>query len=267
MSTPSPDSEAPLEPDVEATEAPSAEALSRFPVLIGVLEEYFVGRDRTSSLLKKYHRVGEESAEFEGLSEELRDAVRNPRVATPVVNQVLGSSVSHVEMRTMLSDLRDQLLQTGEFSPEALDDARNEAVRTEKSSKPTPNEMLDYYARRKFAVPFVPWFKDHPFPLYYYLVVGVAVLLVGIGLGQIPWPSWMEWLPTMFSAVGIILTGFSVISMASLRGEIANPESEATREGREEFHSKREAKREAKRQSKEKGDSRSLAERARGIFG
>lgn len=236
------------------------EGSERFPVLAAILDEYFAHGDRSSALMKKYHRAGESISEFEGLSDELRDAVRTPQASTPVVNAVLGTALTRAEARSMLSDFRDELLQQGEFAPEYIEEEEREKREERRNSRPTTDELLSYYARREVAIPLLPWFRDHPFPLFYYLGAGVVLLFIGIGLGQVPWPSWMNWLPLLFLVGGVLVAGLAAVAMLLLRGELLNPEPEDEYAARQEFKQQRNERREAR------ADKPSVADRVRSIF-
>lgn len=246
-STPSVEEEAVL-----AREAVIEEHQGRFPVIINVLTDYFVTSDKSLVFLEKYQKWGEARAEFEGLAEEIRDAIRNPRESTPLVNAILGSSLSQQESRSMLSELLDQMLEQGDFSPQAIEDAEEEEQ--EKRKRPDPDDMFTYYARRKFALP-IKSLKKYSLPMWMWLAGSVGVLLFGVLLGYIPWPDFLNWFPLTFIALGILGVAFCLVAMLGLRDEILHPDKEKERDKeKEDFRSKREEKR---------GNKESLSERIR----
>lgn len=236
--------------DVLAREAIIEQHQGRFPVIINVLTDYFVTKDRSLDFLTKYQKQGEARAEFEGLSAEIKDAIRNPRESTPLVNAVLGSSLTAQESRSMLSELLDQMLEQGDFSPEAMADADEEETR----ERPDPDAMFSYYARRKFAIPFGA-LKKFQYPLWMWLAGSGGVLLVGLGLGYLPWPDFMRFIPITVLVLGVLGVAFCLVAMLGLRDEVLHPDKEKTREKeREAYNKKREDKR---------GEKTSLADRIR----
>lgn len=216
----------------------------RFPVLVNVLEDYFVASDKSLTFLERYQKQGEARAEFEGLAEEIRTAIRNPQESAPLINAVLGSALSQQETRSMLSELLDQMLEQGDFSPDAIEAARAEERTTRQ--RPDPDVMFAYYARRKFALPF-KGLKNHSFPLWAWFLGSAAVLAFGVVLGYIPWPEFLQWFPVTFIAAGVIGVAFSLVAMLGLRDEILNPDKEERREREKaEYQEKRENKRREK---------------------
>lgn len=244
-----------VEDAVLAREAVIDQYQGRFPVIINVFNDYFVSSDRSLDFLEKYQKHGESRAEFEGLAGEIKDAIRNPKDSTPLVNAVLGSSLTSPESRSMLSELLDQMLEQGDFSPQALEEA-DEQVKSERK-RPDAEAMVSYYARRKFSVP-IKSLKRFEYPLWMWLAGSVAVLLFGVGLGYLPWPEFMRFLPITFLALGVIGVAFCIVAMLGLRDEILHPDKEENRE-REKADFR--AKRDAKRENKE-----SLADRIRRTF-
>lgn len=199
----------------------TAEA-ERWPTLIAVLETYFA-TGREIAFLEKYERLGETTAEFEGLSDDLRKAIKEHRRSTPVVNYILGTDTSPSDMRVLLSELLDQITETGEFSEEAV--AEREAER--EAERATPEQMWSYYAMRRVRL----WgpLKRFEVPLFAILVGGFAITGFGLLLGKIPWPSWLAWFPVTFLALGLVVIGISSLTMYALRNEIRDPEKERER--------------------------------------
>lgn len=236
--------ETPIEDAVLAREAVIDQYQSRYPVIINVLNDYFVVSDRSLEFLDKYQKQGESRAEFEGLAEEIKDAIRNPKDSTPLINAVLGSSLTSPESRSMLTELLDQMLEQGDYSPEALDEADGAAPGETK--RPDAETMVSYYAQRKFAIP-IKKLKQYEYPLWMWLAGSIGVLLFGLGLGYLPWPDFMRFLPTTFLVIGVIGVAFCIIAMLGLRDEILHPNKEENREREKaEFRAKREEKRAGK---------------------
>lgn len=241
-----------VEDDYLAREEIVDQYQNRFPVIINVLNDYFVASDKSLDFLAKYQKYGESRAEFEGLAEEIRDAIRNPKESTPLVNAVLGSALTSRESRSMLSELLDQMLEQGDFSPQALEEADQE-IQAERK-RPDADVMVTYYARRKFAIP-VKSLKRFEYPLWKWLAGSAVVVAFGVALGYLPWPDFMLFLPITFIAVGAIGLAFCAVAMLGLRDEILNPDKEERREQEKaEFRKKRDEKR---------GDKESMAERIR----
>lgn len=235
----SPQGASAVEDDVLAREAVIEQHQDRFPVIINVLTDYFVTKDRSLDFLTKYQKQGESRAEFEGLSAEIKDAIRNPRESTPLVNAVLGSSLTAQESRSMLSELLDQMLEQGDFSPEAIAEADEEEVR----ERPDPEAMFTYYARRKFAIPFGA-LKKYTYPLWMWLAGSGGILLVGLGLGYLPWPDFMRFIPITILVLGVIGVAFCLVAMLGLRDEVLHPDKEEKREKeRDDYRKKRDEKR------------------------
>lgn len=212
----------------------------RFPVVINVFNDYFVSSDKSLDFLEKYQKQGEARAEFEGLAEEIRDAIRNPKDSTPLVNAVLGSALSQQESRSMLSELLDQMLEQGDFSPQVIEET--EAEERARRKRPDPDDMFTYYARRKFAIPLKS-LRQYQFPLWAWLAGSGAVFLFGLGIGYIPWPDFMRWFPITFLALGGLGIAFCLVAMLGLRDEVLNPDREADREKeKREYKAKKEQK-------------------------
>lgn len=231
------------------------ESQARFPVLINVLTDYFVTADKSLLFLDRYQKQGERRAEFDGLAEEIRDAIRNPRVSTPVVNAVLGSGLTPQQARSMLSELLDQMLEQGDFSPEAMDAA--DAEERSRRQRPDADAMFAYYAKRRYAIPIGP-LRKYNLPMWLWLAGSVAVLVFGVGLSYIPWPDFLTWFPVTFIGIGVVGVAFCLVAMWGLRDEVLNPDKEERRaKEKAEFQSKRDAKR---------TDKGSLSDRVRRLF-
>ena len=209
-----------------------------FPVLQGILLTYFprtdshgrkVRADNQSEFLDRYARDGEAAAEFAGLAEELRSAVRHPKSATPVVNEALGTDIPPMEMRRYLAELLDQITQSGQFDPEPAEQDAEEDARSQR--EPTPEELLDHYFRRKVRLPWGPEsLTRYRVPLWSVLLSGFAIGGAGLGLSQFEAPSWIGWFPYSLIALGFVIIAVSSTAMRGLREELKAPEREARRE-------------------------------------
>lgn len=190
--------------------------LDRFPVFVAVLETYFP--DRSLDLLARYHQYGEESSEFQGLDDELADAVAHPRTSIPVVNHVLGSDFTPTDGRKVLAELRDQLLQRGQFSAENL---AEETARQEQAAdrEDEAREIIDEAYKRPVAIP-LGRLRNHPIQLRWMFLGGAALIIIASFLLYIPWPSWLLWIPWAPMGVGIAAVFFSGVAMTGLRAEI-----------------------------------------------
>lgn len=212
----------------------------QYPVIINVFTDYFVVADKSTQFLERYHKFGEGRAEFEGLAAEIRQAIRNPKRSTPLINAVLGSQLSAPESRSMLSELLDQMLEQGDYSPEAQEEAK------EARQRPDAETMVTYYARRKVAI---PWgrLREYEFPLWGWLAGASGVLLFGVLLGYIPWPSWLSFIPLTFLALGVLGVLVTLLAMLGLRDEILHPEKEERRaREKDEYRKQRDEKREGR---------------------
>lgn len=212
-----------------------------FPVLAMMLSTYFAtGKDLL--FLERYERFGESSAEFAGLADDLRAAIRHPQRATREVNAILGTDLDVPTMRGQLAELLDQITGAGQFSEEAQAEAEAEA----EEKRATPDEMLDYYAARRVSLPaFTGSLSRFEFPLWSVLAAGFVSIALGLGIGNLPLPDFLGWIPGMFSIVGLVIIGFTAMAMLGLRSEIRNPDREEKRRAaREEDAAKRAEKRE-----------------------
>ena len=188
----------------------------KFPVLRALLEAYFVDRDAGVEFVARYHKHGESSAEFTGVADELRYAIKHPREATPVVNELLGLDLSVSDMRSTLSDLLDQMTQQGDYDP------ANVTADEPEEEGPSTEEVMDYWLLRRITLPIKP-LRDKPIPLWLLLVVALGIFLIGLGLGSLQLPSALAWLPLLLQGLGIVATLAIGGGMLTLRREITHP--------------------------------------------
>lgn len=221
----------------DASSYPYTES-DEFPVLQAVLLTYFPGPGRDVedgadvTFLERYIERGEDTAEFAGLSEELRTAIRLPRRSTPMVNEALGTDLPPMEMRALLVDLFDRMTGQARSDSDTSDDAETaDADDPASKAKVDPKDELDYYFFRRVTLR-APWFRDHPLPMWSFLVAGFVLLAAGIGLANLPLPSWLRVVPLLFLALGLVVFAASSIAMYGLRSEVLRPEKVARRDKR-----------------------------------
>jgi hypothetical protein len=224
-------------PELDYTES------EEFPQLQQVLLSYFPStsgrRNRTIAFLRAYAEHGEDRAEFAGLADELRQAVKFPKRAQPVVNEALGTSLSVTEVRTELADLLDQLTH-----PEA---AETETERA-KPEPPSAEALLQGWFFRKVN-PIPGRFRRYYFPLWSGLAAGLGLVLLGvIILGNLPVPAWLTFIPAAFVLAGFVIIAMFSITMWTLRNQMRNPEQEEERDkALAEYEAGRAAKQERRR--------------------
>lgn len=207
-----------------------------FPVLSTMLATYF-GTGKELLFLERYEKFGEGTAEFAGLQDDLRLAIRSPKRAAREVNAVLGTELDPQTMRGQLVELLDQITASGAWSPEVIEEAEAE----ERDARPDPEDVLAYYFTRKVSLPAslgkAARFK---IPLWGLLFGGFVLLGLGIAVGSLPLPSWLAWVSLVPLVVGLLTVAFTAVAMLGLRTEIRNPErEEARRKAREEMEEKR----------------------------
>lgn len=213
-----------------------------FPVFARVLKKYFP--NRVSDLLDKYHSVGEDSIEFKGLSNELVAAINTPSEAATFLNEMLGTELTADEAEEHLIEMHDQLTQSGEFSPEHVE-AEKERL---EAQKPSTDELLDYYLKRRITFPGV--FARLSAPLWVYPSISIPVAILGsLVIMLVPGNSAaapiLHGLAVAIISAAALITFVSVLVMYSLRSERLNPEKERQRE--EAFRKSKEAKSEKPR--------------------
>lgn len=205
------------EPEVDYTES------EEFPQLQQVLLTYFPStsgrRNRTIAFLRAYAEHGEQRAEFAGLADELRQAVKFPKRAQPVVNEALGLDLTVQEVRSELAGLLDQLV-----NPDA--DVEEDA----EPEPPSAQELLQGWFFRKVN-PIPGKGRKYYFPLWTGLLAGILLAAVGAGiLTYLPVPSFLAWLPVTAILAGFVIVLMFSVTMRSLREEMRNPERAEERE-------------------------------------
>lgn len=192
----------------------------QFPILEDVLSTYFA-TGREPEFLARYGEVGEASAEFRGLSDDLDRARRNPGAAAAAINACLGTSLDSQTVRDPLIDLQDAI--SGSPTPAAAvtpdgdaddDDDGNPAT-------PTPDELMSYYFFRRVNI------AGRVVPLWWILGAGVALLVVGFGLSQSPVPDWLHPLVVVIEGLGLLLAFGAAVTMMALRSDLQQTAKEA----------------------------------------
>lgn len=234
----------------QSTETPADETLDDgYPTLSAVLREYFT--TGKSDLFVATYRAAPDSARFDGLVEEMELAIRRYRHITPQMNTLLGTNLTEMETRDALADLLDMMRETGEYSPDAI--AQAEAA--DKQGKPDPDTVMDYWLTRRITIPLGA-LRKYAIPMWVFLVGGGALVLLGIGLGQLTLPEWLSWAPTAILALGAVIVILSALVMNGLRNEILHPERRD-----------RDAKKGSARGEKgDKPERKGLTARVRGMF-
>lgn len=206
-----------------------------FTVLQHVLVTYFPAtgipgrKDRQVEFLRAYGRDGESRAEFAGLLDELRFALKHPQRAATIVNDALGldgdDEMSVAEVRTSLADMVDQLTGEGVYAQRA-DDADTDSDSVEASEDANAASFL------RSTPPLPKWAGGRPVPLWTLVAASVAVLALGWLLGR----SWMPhpvqafgWLVTLLGAFGLVASATAVLS---LRSDALHPDRAAERDAK-----------------------------------
>lgn len=215
-------------------------AAERFPVLKFVIEEYFGSPQRQTrdvQFLNRYAAVGEDSAEFNGFLDDLTSAIKQYSLATNLVNGLMGLTLTSSEVRTQLTSLKDQVLGEGEFAPEEVEPDNDPFL-----VKSAPERIqASFFWRRE--LPFGP-LKGKSYPVIYYLIAGIVVFLIGLGISYIPYVGGVG---VILMLIGGIATFLIAVGTLSMRSEHMHPEEEVEREAkRQEI--------EEKKASKEKGE-------------
>lgn len=213
-------------------------ACDEFPVLKFVIEEYFGSPEkpgRDSVFLAQYAEVGEDSAEYAGFMDDLTAAIRKYQLATPLIDGLMGATLSPAEVRTNLVSLKDQLLEQGAFSPVDIEDERKRDPLLVDST----DERLKSSFLRQREIPFGPW-KGRTFPMYMYLLASLALVLIGLGITYIPYVGKVGFVFILVGGVGAFVFA---IAMLSMRSDFNHPEVvEAREEARRESEEKKAAR-------------------------
>lgn len=200
-------------------------AADRFPVLKFVIEEYFGSPQRQTrdvEFLNRYAAVGEDSAEFNGFLDDLTSAIKQYSLATTLVNGLMGLTLTSSEVRTQLTSLKDQVLDEGEFAPEEVDPKEDPFL-----VKSAPERLQASFLWRR-ELPFGP-LKGKSYPVIYYLIAGIVVVLVGLAISYIPY---VGGLGVILMLLGGIATFVIAVGTLSMRSAYMHPEEEAERDAK-----------------------------------
>lgn len=219
-----------------------------FPVLQQVLRRYFLDlgpawRGRDGAFIKRYHKLGEDDIEFEGLADEIKEAIRFPKRATPMLNATLNLDLTVEQVRRHMQDLHNQMLERGQYSAEA----KQAAKQAKKDAEPTAQEVSGAYWFRRINP--IPGRRDVFFPAWYALAFFVGLMILGVVLKTyVPFPSWLEWVPAPMMGVGLVGMGVTAFGMRGMRDEVVHPEREQDRAKAKERAAKRRADQEERRE-------------------
>lgn len=198
-------------------------AAERFPVLKYVIEEYFGSPERQTrdiEFLERYEELGEDSAEFNGFLDDLNEAIKQYTLATTLVNGLMSANLSSSEVRTQLTSLKDQVLHEGEFGPEDEDHDDDPFLVN------SAQERVQASFLWKREIPFGP-LKGKAYPMVYYLIAGIAVVLLGLLISYIPYIGGFG---VLLMAIGGIACFIVAIGTLSMRNEHMHPEEAEERE-------------------------------------
>jgi len=189
-------------------------AAERFPVLRYTVEAYFGSPERKArdrEFLARYDQEGEEATEFNGLIDDLTDAIRHYPTAAPLINGLMGADLPPTEIRTLLADLKDQMLHQGAY-------AEVEDTRTSKDDpllvSSAPDRVQASFMWRR-EIPIGP-LKGRPQPLLYYFLAGVALFIFGLLVTMIP-VDLIQDLGKVIIVVGIIICFIFAVGIISIR--------------------------------------------------
>lgn len=202
-----------------------------FPLLQMVLIRYFrdlgpsFGR-RDVAFVKKYLRYGETVVEFNGLSDELREAFLHPARSTPMVNEALDTAFSPEEVRRLLGDLFNQINEQGEFSSEARAQREAEAARV----VATPGELLNTYFLLRVN-PLPGRLRSVSLPIWQPWAGSLVLMIVGVALWRyVAVPGFLEWLPLLLTVIGLLGLALTSVTMYTLRSQRLHPDQAHERE-------------------------------------
>lgn len=199
-------------------------ATASFPILKYVIEEYFGSPERPTrdtEFLERYEAIGEESAEFSGFLDDLTAAIKKYSLAASLVNGLMGTTMTNGEVRTHLTMLKDQILQQGDFDPQAED--ANDPFLVNSAEDRIKASFL-----WKREIPIGP-LKGKAYPVIYYFLAGVLVVLIGLGISYIPYIGTFG---VLLMFIGGIICFIVAVGMLSMRNEQLHPEKAQEREAK-----------------------------------
>ena len=206
-----------------------------YPQLRAVLREY-ISTGKEDILVLRYQKVGEESAEFDGLGADLQKAAKAPESAADLFREELGFEGDVSEIRHGCIELYDRLKGVGDF-----DAAKQDRVEG--------SELFDQYAGIPLMIGGRPVVvRGRTIPLWGGFAGSVAILALAYLLGNIlPLPGFLQWIPALLRIVGFAAFAVTSFALIGKRGEVRDPGKAARREKAiAEAKAKRDEKRERK---------------------
>lgn len=207
----------------DVSETKFERAAERFPVLKFVIEEYFGSPERQTrdvEFLARYEVVGEDSAEFNGFLDDLTDAIKQYSLAASLVNGLMGVTLSPSDVRAQLTSLKDQVLHEGEFAPEEEVEEKDPFL-----VKSAPGRLQASFLWRR-EIPIGP-LKGKNYPVIYYLIAGIAIVLVGLLISYIPYVGGIG---VILMVVGGVACFIVAVGTLSMRNEYMHPDEAEERE-------------------------------------
>ena len=220
-------------------------ATERFPVLRFVIEEYFGSPEkdpRDTEFLARYEQTGEDSAEFSGFLDDLDAAIKQYSLAATLVNGLMGVTLPATEVRRQLTSLKDQVTHQGEFSDTPPEEDQTPDDPWMVSSTQDRLQASFLWER---AIPIGP-LKDKPFPMYYYIIASVLILLLGLAISYVPF---IGNIGIFLMIVGIIGCFLLSVATLGLRNDQMHPEKERLRQEKEREIEERRKERQEKREN------------------
>lgn len=214
-------------------------AAERFPVLKYVIDEYFGSPEQENKdvqFLARYAEIGEDSAEFNGFLDDLTEAIKQYSMAASLINGLMGTTMTNGEVRNQLTMLKDQVLEQGEFDPQATDDQDPFLI-----NSASDRIQASFMWRRE--IPIGP-LKGKAYPVVYYFLAGVAIFLLGLGISYIPY---VGGLGVILMLIGGIVCFVVAVGTLAMRNDYLHPEKERAREAKK---AEMEDKKDDKNQSK-----------------
>lgn len=165
-------------------------AADAFPVLKYVLDTYYpspengVRPGKDAQFVAQYQEVGETTAEFDGLADDLTRAIRQYNLSTVLVNGLMAANFAPTECRALLSSLDDELHSRGEFAQDIPAEDADAGEDDQFRIASAPDRVRATFLHKR-AIPIGP-LKNHPLPLIAYIGVGVVLAALGVLITYIP---------------------------------------------------------------------------------
>lgn len=213
----------------DISESKFERATDQFPVLKFVIEEYFGSPEhqtRDVEFLARYEAVGEDSAEFNGFLDDLTRAIKQYSLAATLVNGLMGATFSPSEVRTQLTSLKDQILNEGVFAP----DEEEEEEEDKWLVKSAPERLQASFLWKR-EIPIGP-LKGKQYPMIYYLLAGVVVVLLGLLISYIPYVGGIGVILMLLGGIACFAIAVGTLAMRTeyMRPDEAEDRAEKKRE-------------------------------------